>query len=178
MHLFKNNVVPLVLGVFVIVGKISIKEVTTHLLWSSHITLTKEGLPPRIPCMQAKSPIQGKQPWWIGGWHMDIPRIEGSTRRQAASKPSEHQGPTLGTTGQTPRESTCRGGLNRPCVSSSWPSTWCFLVGSWSTLGVLKPFSRSCSRPINRMGGDSFLTQLTFQLLSHFWFPRLGGRLE
>jgi hypothetical protein len=30
-HLVKNNVVPLVLGVFVIVGKISIKEVTTHL---------------------------------------------------------------------------------------------------------------------------------------------------
>jgi hypothetical protein len=31
-HLDKNNVVPLVLGA-VIVGKISIKEVTTHLLW-------------------------------------------------------------------------------------------------------------------------------------------------
>jgi uncharacterized membrane protein len=33
MHLVNNNVVPLVLGAFVIVGKISIKEVTTHLLW-------------------------------------------------------------------------------------------------------------------------------------------------
>jgi uncharacterized membrane protein len=33
-HLVKNNVVPLVLGAFVIASKISIKEVTTHLLWS------------------------------------------------------------------------------------------------------------------------------------------------
>ena len=33
-YLVKNNVVPLVLGAFVIVGKISIKEVTTHLLWA------------------------------------------------------------------------------------------------------------------------------------------------
>jgi hypothetical protein len=32
-HLVKNNVVPLVLGAFVIISKISIKEVTTHLLW-------------------------------------------------------------------------------------------------------------------------------------------------
>jgi hypothetical protein len=32
-HLVKNKVVPLVLGAFVILGKISIKEVTTHLLW-------------------------------------------------------------------------------------------------------------------------------------------------
>jgi hypothetical protein len=30
----KNNGVPLILGVFVIAGKISINEVTTHLLWS------------------------------------------------------------------------------------------------------------------------------------------------
>jgi hypothetical protein len=28
----------------------------------SHITLAKEELPPRIPCMQAMSPIRGKQP--------------------------------------------------------------------------------------------------------------------
>jgi hypothetical protein len=34
MHLVKNNVVPLVLGDLVIAGKISIKEVTTNLLWS------------------------------------------------------------------------------------------------------------------------------------------------
>jgi hypothetical protein len=33
-HLVKNNVVALVLGAFVIAGKISIKEVITHLLWS------------------------------------------------------------------------------------------------------------------------------------------------
>jgi uncharacterized membrane protein len=34
MHLVKNNVVSLSLGAFVIVGKISIKEVTAHLLWA------------------------------------------------------------------------------------------------------------------------------------------------
>jgi hypothetical protein len=33
MHLVKNKVVSLALGAFVITGKISIKEVTTHLLW-------------------------------------------------------------------------------------------------------------------------------------------------
>jgi uncharacterized membrane protein len=34
MNLVKNNVVSLSLGAFVIVGKISIKEVTAHLLWA------------------------------------------------------------------------------------------------------------------------------------------------
>jgi hypothetical protein len=43
-HLVKNNVVPLVLGAFVIAGKISIKEVTTHLLWSMPRHLRQGGL--------------------------------------------------------------------------------------------------------------------------------------
>jgi hypothetical protein len=60
-HLVKNNAVPLVLGAFVIAGKISIKEVTIHLLCSVPRHLTKDGLPPMVPCMQAMSPIQGKQ---------------------------------------------------------------------------------------------------------------------
>jgi uncharacterized membrane protein len=42
-HLVKNNVVSLVLGAFVIAGKISIKEVTTHLLWSMPRHLNQGG---------------------------------------------------------------------------------------------------------------------------------------
>jgi hypothetical protein len=42
-HLVKNNVVSLVLGAFVIAGKISIKEVTTHLLWSMPRHLSQGG---------------------------------------------------------------------------------------------------------------------------------------
>jgi hypothetical protein len=43
MHFIKNNVVPLVLGAFVIAGKISIKEVTAHLLWSLPHHLSQGG---------------------------------------------------------------------------------------------------------------------------------------
>jgi uncharacterized membrane protein len=43
MHLVKNNVITLVLGAFVIAGKISIKEVTTHLLWSRPRHLSQGG---------------------------------------------------------------------------------------------------------------------------------------
>jgi hypothetical protein len=63
--------------------------------------------------MQAMSPIQGKQPRRIRGRHMDIPRIEGPTFRQTASKPGGHQGPTLGPTEQPPHKSTGRGGPTR-----------------------------------------------------------------
>jgi hypothetical protein len=66
-QLVKYNVVPLVLGAVVIAGKISIKEVTTHFYGPSHVTSAKEGLPLRIPCMQAMSPIQGKHPQRIRG---------------------------------------------------------------------------------------------------------------
>jgi hypothetical protein len=142
--------------------------VTTHLLWSMSCHLAKKGLPPWIPCMQAMSSIQGKRPRRIRGWHVDVTWIEGPTGRQTTSKPGGHRGPTLGPTGQPPRESTCRGGPtkgsvdpigrpNQPCVGSSWPSMWCLLVGSWSTLGVLTPFSRSCPRPINRREGTHVL---------------------
>jgi hypothetical protein len=46
---------------------------------------------------------------------------------------------------------------NQPCVGSSQPSTWCFLVDSWSIPGVFTPFSRSYPRPINRCEGTHFL---------------------
>jgi hypothetical protein len=42
-HLVKNNAVALILGAFVIVGKISIKEVTTHLLWIKPHHLSQGG---------------------------------------------------------------------------------------------------------------------------------------
>jgi hypothetical protein len=49
------------------------------------------------------------------------------------------------------------GQLNRPCVGSSWPSTWCCLVGSrvhsWGVGGA----SISCPRPINRREGTHIL---------------------
>jgi hypothetical protein len=75
---------------------------------------------------------------------MDITRIEGPTGRQIALKPVGHQGPTLGPTRQPPRESPGQGGStrgqpNQPCVDSSQPSTWCFLVSSWSISEVLTP---------------------------------------
>jgi hypothetical protein len=116
MHLVKNNVVLLVLGALVIAGKISIKEVTTHLLWSMPRHLSQGGATTRILCMQAMSPIQGKQPRRIRGRHVDVTWIEGPTGRQTASKPSGHRGPTLGPTAQPPRESTGRSGptMGRP----------------------------------------------------------------
>jgi hypothetical protein len=150
-HLVKNNKVPLVLGDFVIVGKISIKEVKTHLLWIKPRHLTKEGLPPRITCMQAMSLIQGKQPRRLRGRHMDTTRIEGSTGRQTASNSCGHQAPTQGPTGKHLEKAhpdwAHRGSAdptgrpNWPCGCHSGASTWCFLVGSWSTSGVLTPFS-------------------------------------
>jgi hypothetical protein len=60
--------------------------------------------------MQAMSPIQGKHPQRIRGWHVDIRRVEGPTGRQTASNSGGHQGPTLEPTGQPPRESIGWGG--------------------------------------------------------------------
>jgi hypothetical protein len=56
--------------------------------------------------------------------HVDITWIEGPTGKQTTSKPSGHWELTWGPTRQPPRKSTSRGGptrggLNRPCVSSS-----------------------------------------------------------
>jgi hypothetical protein len=60
-HLVKNNVVHLSLEIMWLqVNKHKRSDnLTFYGPW--HITSTKEGLPPRIPCMQAMSPIQWRQ---------------------------------------------------------------------------------------------------------------------
>jgi hypothetical protein len=134
-HLFQNNVVPLVLGDFVIACKISIKEVTSSPSMV-HVTSPQPrkgchlGSHACKPCHQTK---RGK-PRRIRGRHADITWTEGPTGTQTASKPSGHQEPTWGPTGQPPHKSTCQGGPTRgrpnwPCVGPSWPSTWWSLVG-------------------------------------------------
>jgi hypothetical protein len=137
-HLVKNNVVPLIIRDFVIVGKISIKrsdQLTFYV--PCHINSAKEGLPPRIPCMQAMSPIQGKQNQRIRGRHGDITWIEGPTGRQTASKPSGHRESTWGPTWQTPRESkgVVPQGVDRPHRSVEPTLCWPILAFHMVTPG-------------------------------------------
>jgi hypothetical protein len=131
-----------------------------------HITSAKEGLPPRILSMQACLQSKGGKPRWRGR-HVDITWIKG----QRAPKSPQNQVDT-GNRPEDPQDShhtKARAevgpqGVGRPHRSaeptlcrSSWPSTWCCLVGSgvhsWGVGGA----STSCSRPINRREGTHIL---------------------
>jgi hypothetical protein len=59
--LVKNNVVPLFLGDLVVERKQVQKNSKVTIYESCHVTLAKEELPHQMPCMQAMSPIQGRQ---------------------------------------------------------------------------------------------------------------------
>jgi hypothetical protein len=90
-HLVKNNVVPLVIGAFVIARKISIKEVTTHPLWSMPHQLSQGGAATEDPmhashCHQSKgsNPDESKADTWMsqglkGPWAGKLPQTRVNT---------------------------------------------------------------------------------------------------
>jgi hypothetical protein len=130
---------------------------------------------PRILCMQAMSPIQGRQTPPTNqrathGRHMDW-RVHGTL---TTSKPSRHRGTDLRThrtaTTRKHRPRWAHKGSTDPigqpncCVGSSWPSTWCCLVDPWVHSRGVGGASTSGSSPINRREGTHFLpnSSLTF----------------
>jgi hypothetical protein len=140
-----------------------------------HITSTKEGLPPRIPCMQAMSPIQWRQTSTnqraTRGCHMDWRAHEHPNHLKTMW--------TSGTDLRTHRTATTRkhrlrwahrGRSNRPCVDSSWHSTWCCLVCPGIHSRGVGGASTSCSRPMNRRDGTHFLPNLPFNSSLTFGF--------
>jgi hypothetical protein len=108
-HLVKNNVFPLVLGDYLIVGNKCKRSDKFTFYGPCHVTSAKEGYHLGFhackPCHRSK----GGTPWRIRGQHVDILWIEGPAATQTASKSSGHLEPTQGPTGQPPRESTGRG---------------------------------------------------------------------
>jgi hypothetical protein len=113
-----------------------------------HITSAKEGLPPWILCMQAMSPIQGRQTPMNRrvscGRHRDWRAHEQANRLKRACTPGTY----LGTHPTATRRK------HRPCGAQCPASTWYCLVGpgvhSWGVGGA-------STRPITRRGGTHFL---------------------
>jgi hypothetical protein len=123
------------------------------------------------PCHQSN----GGKPRRIRGRHVDVTWIEGPTSTQTTSKPCGHREPTWGPTGQQATRKhrlrwAHRGRSNRPCVDSSWHSTWCCLVCPGIHSRGVGGASTSCSRPMNRREGTHFLPNLPFNSSLTFGF--------
>jgi hypothetical protein len=133
-----------------------------------HITSTKEGMPPRIQCMQAMSPIQGRQTRMnqraTRGRHMDWRAHRNPNRLKTQWTPvTDLRIHRTATTWKHRSRWAHKGSAdptgwpNWQCVSSSWPSTWCWSVGPKVHSRGVGGASTSCSRPINRREGTHFL---------------------